>query len=297
MLTAENPLRLTIISGKGGTGKTTVSAQLAYRISKVRRIVLADCDVDAPNLHILLKPKILEEKEFIGMKKAKIDSSKCTNCGLCYELCRFDAIVEDSGYYIDSTSCEGCALCYHACPEKAIEMIEETRGKIYISETKLGPFVHAILFPGEENSGKLVMEVKELAKVEAEKSGAAAIVVDGAPGIGCPVIASLANTDLAIVVAEPTLSGLSDMIRVLELTEHFRISSVVMINKFDLNIDVSNKIERLCKEKGIEIVGKIPFDDSIPEQMSKLEFPFKGRAAEEIENSWDTIMDIAMNSK
>ncbi len=290
MLTAENPLRLTVISGKGGTGKTTVSAQLAYRISRVKRVVLADCDVDAPNLHVILKHRVLEERDFVGMKKAKINPEKCSSCGLCYELCRFDAIVEGENYSVEETSCEGCALCYHACPEKAIEMVEGVRGKIYVSETEIGKFVHAILFPGEENSGKLVMEVKELAKAEAKKCGAAAIVVDGAPGVGCPVIASLANTDLAVVVTEPTLSGYSDMRRVIGLTDHFRIKSVVIINKYDLNLEVSNKIENYCRDRGIEIVGKIPFDESLPEQIAQLSFPFKGLAAEEIEASWENIL-------
>jgi len=145
-LSSEKPLRLTVISGKGGTGKTTVTAQIAYIISRIR--------VDAPNLHVLLKPKILEEKPFIGLKKAKI-TEKCTSCGLCYELCRFDAIVESDGrYVVDERSCEGCALCYNACPERAVEMVEGIRGKIFVSDTKCGRFVHAILFPGEENSGK-----------------------------------------------------------------------------------------------------------------------------------------------
>ncbi len=293
MLTSENPLRITIISGKGGAGKTTITAQLAYRISRVRRIVLADCDVDAPNLHLLLKPEVVEEKPFFGLKKARIIADRCTSCGLCYELCRFDAIVEKDGYFVDETRCEGCAFCYNACPEKAVEMVEGERGKVFVSETILGRMVHAVLFPGEENSGKLVMEVKELAKIEAEKCGAAAIVVDGAPGIGCPVIASLANTDVALVVAEPTLSGLSDMLRVLELTEHFRIKSAVVINKWDLNEEVTEKIEKVCRERNVPVVGRIAYDESVAEQVSRLEFPFRGQIAESVEEIWEKLREIA----
>ncbi len=295
-LTSENPLRLTVISGKGGTGKTTVTAQLGYILSRIRKIVIADCDVDAPNLHLLLKPEVVEEKPFFGLKKAKI-GEKCTSCGLCYELCRFDAVIEDNGTYrVDEARCEGCALCYNACPEKAVEMVEGERGKVFISNTEIGKFVHAILYPGEENSGKLVMEVKELAKAEADKEGAAAIIVDGAPGIGCPVIASLANTDVAIVVTEPTLSGLSDMMRILELTEHFRIRSSVVINKYDLNDEISRKIEDECERRGIEVLGKIPYDEKIPEQISMLRFPFKGKAAKEIEKVWERLRESLSQS-
>ncbi len=291
-LTSENPLRITVISGKGGTGKTTVAAQLSYVLSRIRKIVVADCDVDAPNLHLLLKPEVVEERPFFGLKKAKI-GEKCTSCGLCYELCRFDAIVEENGgYRIDETRCEGCALCYNACPEKAIEMVEGERGKVYISNTKIGRFVHAVLYPGEENSGKLVMEVKELARAEADREGAAAIIVDGAPGIGCPVIASLANTDVALVVTEPTLSGLSDMLRILDLTEHFRIRSAVVINKYDLNEDVAEEIERKCKDRGVEVLGRVPYDETLPEQISMLEFPFRGKAAGEIEKVWDRLREF-----
>ncbi len=295
-LTSENPLRLTVISGKGGTGKTTVTAQLGYILSRIRKIVIADCDVDAPNLHLLLKPEVVEEKPFFGLKKAKI-GEKCTSCGLCYELCRFDAVIEDNGTYrVDEARCEGCALCYNACPEKAVEMVEGERGKVFISNTEIGKFVHAVLYPGEENSGKLVMEVKELAKAEADKEGAAAIIVDGAPGIGCPVIASLANTDVAIVVTEPTLSGLSDMVRILELTEHFRIRSSVVINKYDLNDEISRKIEDECERRGIEVLGKIPYDEKIPEQISMLRFPFKGKAAKEIEKVWERLRESLSQS-
>ena len=291
-LSSENPLRLTVISGKGGTGKTTVTAQIAYVISRIRRVVVADCDVDAPNLHVLLKPKILEEKPFVGLKKAKI-TEECTSCGLCYELCRFDAIIESDGRYeVDERSCEGCALCYNACPEGAVKMVEGVRGKIFVSDTEIGRFVHAVLFPGEENSGKLVMEVKELAKAEADNCGAAAIIVDGAPGIGCPVIASLANTDLALIVAEPSLSGLSDMLRVVELTEHFRIRSAVVINKWDLNREVAEKIEGICRERSIDVVGKIPYDRAIVEQISRLEFPFKGEAADAIAEVWENLKGV-----
>ncbi|AEA47606.1 ATP-binding protein [Archaeoglobus veneficus] len=278
--------QITVISGKGGTGKTTITATFAYLAGNS---VIADCDVDAPNLHILLKPRIMREEPFMGGRKAFI-TSDCNACGLCYELCRFDAIVPGDIYSVDETRCEGCALCFNACPSKAVEMRVAQSGKIFISETDYGPMVHALLNPGEENSGKLVSEVREKAKLIAEEKKAKLLLLDGAPGIGCPVIASLANTDIAVVVAEPTLSGISDMGRVLDLAEHFRVESVVIINKHDLNPDVVKEIEKLCATKGVEVLGKIPYDASIPEQLSKLSFPFEGEAAKAIADVWECLM-------
>ncbi len=271
--------QLTVISGKGGAGKTTVTAMLAT----MANAVIADCDVDAPNLHILLKPKVKETIPFYGGKRARILKEKCSECGLCVELCRFDAIKD---FEVDEFRCEGCGLCYRACPEKAIEFVSEKRGDIYVSETEFGDFVYALLYPGEENSGKLVSEVRNVAKKIAEEKEIDLLLLDGPAGVGCPVIASLAGANVALVVAEPTLSGLNDMIRVVELAEHFKVKPVVAINKFDLNTNVTGKIEEFCESRGIEIVGKIPFDESIPEQISQLKLPFEGKAGEEIVKIW-----------
>ena len=277
--------QITVISGKGGTGKTTITAMFAALAGDA---VIADCDVDAPNLHILLKPRVLREEPFVGSKKAFITDA-CTACGLCYELCRFNAIIPGEVYSVDDVRCEGCALCFNACPEKAIEMRTVQSGRIFLSETDYGPMVHALLNPGEENSGMLVSEVRERAKHVAEERKARLVLLDAAAGIGCPVIASLANADLAVVVAEPTLSGISDMERVIRLAEHFRIGCVVIINKYDLNPDMAVKIEEVCKEMNVEVLGKVPYDASIPEQLSKLSFPFEGKAARAIEAVWNSL--------
>ncbi len=274
--------QITVISGKGGAGKTTVTAMFAT----LANAVVADCDVDAPNLHILLKPKILEVIPFEGLKRAKILQDKCTQCGLCQELCRFDAIHD---FEVDEMMCEGCALCYRACPEKAIEMISEKRGEIYVTETQFCDFVYALLYPGEENSGKLVSEVRNIAKKIAEEKGVDMLILDGAAGIGCPVIASLAGANLVLIVAEPTLSGLNDMKRAVELAWHFKVKPVVAINKFDLNIEVTQQIEEFCRDNNIEIVGRIPFDETIPHQIAQLKLPFEGKAADEIVEIWNRI--------
>ncbi len=269
--------QLVVISGKGGTGKTTVTSVFAT----LAECVIADCDVDAPNLHILLKPEIKEVIPFKGLKKAKIVEEKCERCGLCMDLCRFDAIyVEDDKFKVDVSRCEGCGFCHRACPSEAIEMVSEERGKIFISKTEYGDFVHALLEPGEENSGLLVSEVKRIAKKIAEENGVDLILIDGAPGVGCPVIASLSNVNVAVIVAEPTLSGISDMERILQLTRHFRIESFVVINKYDLNIEMSKRIEEFCKHEGIDVIGRIPFYEDIPMMIANLQIPIKDEIVE-----------------
>jgi len=272
-------MQIAVVSGKGGTGKTTVTSVFATLCGGV----IVDCDVDAPNLHILLKPRILKEIPFTGMRKAKIIDERCERCGLCEDLCRFDAInFDDDRYCVDVVRCEGCGFCYRACPNDAIEMVSEVRGKIFISETEYGPFVYAKLEPGEENSGLLVHEVKRVAEEIADERGLDTILIDGAPGIGCPVIASLSKVDKAVVVAEPTLSGLSDMERILMLIEHFKIEPYVIINKFDVNLDVSREIEDFCKSRDIPIVAKVPFYDDIPTLIANLKIPIK----DEIVKAW-----------
>ena len=272
---------IAVISGKGGTGKTTFSST----IHSFEGDVVADCDVDAPNLHLLLQDDLIDVRSFYSGEKASI-TDKCKSCGICSEVCRFDAIKKkNERFLVDIRKCEGCAFCYHVCPHNAITMEKVKTGEIYLGTTKYGHIVYAKLNPGEENSGKLVTEVKEMAKKIANEF----IVVDAPPGIGCPVMAALAGVDAAIVVTEPTLSGMSDMIRAVKLAEIFRIKTFVVVNKWNLNQDVTKKIELWCKENDVEFAGKVPYDSSIIEQMSSLKFPFEGEASEKILEIWKNL--------
>lgn len=243
-----------VISGKGGTGKTTLVAALTCFKND---IVVADCDVDAPDLHLLLKPEVEREFEFKGEEIAYIDKKLCKQCGVCISVCQFDAISDD--YVVDEFSCEGCGVCEWMCPAKSIVMKERIQGKYFISSIKAGKMVHAQLFPGAENSGKLVTKVKNLAREVATEEKAEGILIDGAPGIGCPVIASLSRVNLALIVTEPTVSGVHDLKRIVELAEFFKIKVKVIINKFDLNILKTEEIEDYCRSKRISVVSKIPF--------------------------------------
>jgi MinD superfamily P-loop ATPase len=286
--------QIVIISGKGGTGKTVMSACFA---ALARNAVLADVDVDASNLHLLLRPEIRERHVFRSGLKARIDSQKCTGCGLCLPLCRFNALFEDKEgkAVVEPLSCEGCGLCYHICPEKAIEMETQVAGEWYISMTKYGPFVHARLGIAEENSGKLVTEVRKKAREVAGSEGRNLVIMDGAPGIGCPVIASLAGTDLALIVTEPTPSGRHDMERIMALTQHFKIRAVCCINKHDLNPEMSGEIERWCREQSIPVVGRIPFDAAIPESVVRgvpyLEYT-SNSSTEDIHRMWSAMLEL-----
>lgn len=279
--------QVAVISGKGGTGKTIFSAT----IHALEGGVIADCDVDTPNLHILLNPTILEVEDFVASKKAEILSEKCSACGLCYELCKFGAISPD-GYFVEERKCEGCAFCFNVCPEKAIEMKNVKTGEIYFSKTEWGYFIHARLKPGEENTGRLVTEVKNRAKKVADESGSEFLIIDSAPGVGCPVMASLTGVDAAIIVTEPTASGFSDMMRVIDLCEHFRIKPFVVVNKYDLNVEIALEIEKYCSENGVEFAGRVPFDEKIPEQIANLNFPFSGKAAEKIVECWKKVNEV-----
>lgn len=273
---------IVILSGKGGTGKTTLTASLSALIEDK---VIADCDVDAPDLHLLLNPEIKEKKEFKGGYRVKIEKERCVECGLCRQLCRFGAISED--FIIDDFLCEGCGLCFNACPQKAIKMDIETAGYIYLSKTKYGEFIHAQLFPGEENSGRLSSEVKNLARDIGIRENKKYIIIDGPPGIGCPVIASLSGADLAIIVTEPTQSGISDLARIVQLTQFFKIETKIVINKYDINLEMTEKIEEYGKRKGVEILSKIPFCEDVIEalknKMPVVEYS-KGPASAEILN-------------
>ena len=262
--------QLVILSGKGGTGKTTVAAALAHLASQELSIVLADADVDAANLELVLDPTKQEVQDFTGGKLAIIDPETCTACGTCYKVCRFEAIIPGSGtdpYRVDSLACEGCAACFYQCPEEAIRMEEQRDGQWFRSDTRFGPLFHAHLFAGQENSGKLVTLVKQQARLLAQDTGAALVVVDGPPGIGCPVISASTGMDLALHVVEPTVSGVHDLERIMGTTDHFGIPSLVAINKADLNPARADDIAAFCAERGVEVVGRIPYEDVVTKAM------------------------------
>jgi MinD superfamily P-loop ATPase len=251
---------LIVISGKGGTGKTSIAASLF----KLTGGVAADCDVDASNLHLVVGHEVRKVTEFKGGMKAVIDEGMCTSCGKCADLCRFDAIERlDKGFQVDKFACEGCGVCAYFCPERAITLLEEYGGEWYISDTDSGPMVHARLAPGGENSGKLVTIVRNEAKTAAAAVGAGAIIVDGAPGIGCPVIASITGADAVLVVAEPTLSGMHDVKRVLLLAGHFGVKALLAVNRYDINEEIASSICGFASDGGIPVVGLVRYDPDV----------------------------------
>jgi MinD superfamily P-loop ATPase len=288
---------ITIISGKGGTGKTSLTAAFA---SLANNHIVCDLDVDAADLHILLTPKVEVSDKFISGKVAIIDEKKCIHCGYCQTLCNFAAIKEAKGVFkIDPIKCEGCGFCVKYCPEQTIGFPNKTCGHWYQSKTRIAPFIHAKLLPGEENSGLLVSLLRKKAKVLAENLGADLILCDGSPGIGCPVIASLTGTDLAVIITEPTPSGLHDMNRVLELCKHFRVAAKVIINKYDLSPDYSSIIEKELKKNGIPLIGKIPFDDVFIKAMiagkTVIEYDDKSNLSKNIKQIWQNIVGESKN--
>jgi MinD superfamily P-loop ATPase len=250
-----------ILSGKGGTGKTSLVGSFA---ALAQSAVLADCDVDAADLHLLLSPSVKETQNFWSGQVAVIDEEKCNHCDLCQDVCRFDAIHD---FRVDPVSCEGCGFCYQVCPAEAISMRECLSGHWFVSDTKYGPLVHARLGIAQENSGKLVALVRQNAKQIAEKQGLDYIISDGPPGIGCPVISSLTGANLALLVTEPTLSGMHDLDRVLGVCHHFGVPAMVCINKFDLNDDNTRQIESYCLEQEVAVVSRIPFDNIFTEAL------------------------------
>jgi MinD superfamily P-loop ATPase len=260
--------QLVILSGKGGTGKTSVAAALAHLASQEVPIVLADADVDAANLELVLNPTRLEEHAFMGGQLAVIDADKCTLCGTCYDVCRFEAILPgDDTYRVDPLACEGCASCVYQCPEEAIHAEERQAGLWFRSDTRFGPLFHAHLFAAQENSGKLVTMVKQQGRLLGLDQGRELLIVDGPPGIGCPVISASAGAHLALLVVEPTVSGIHDLERALGTVMHFRVPALVCINKADLNPAQTAAIEAYCQAQGIEVVGTLPFDTVVTEAM------------------------------
>ncbi len=259
---------IVVISGKGGTGKTTLTASL---IPYFEKLVLADCDVDAPDLKILFKGENKSTEDFIGLKKAIIDESICIKCGLCKDKCKFDAVSEE--IKIISSKCEGCSVCEYVCPVNAIKMVEAVVGQIFVSSTNYGDMVHGRLIPGEETSGRLVSEVRKRAKKIADKENRKTILVDGSPGIACNVISSITGAKKVILVTEPSFSGLHDLKRVYELTKKFRLPVYVVINKYDLSLEMTKEIESFCKENRIKISLKIPFNKDLVKSIVNKKIP------------------------
>ncbi len=250
---------IVVVSGKGGTGKTSLVAGLCRLFPNK---VVADCDVDAANLHLILNPSVVETKPFAGGRKARIDLSRCTGCGICRDVCRFGAITEE--YEVTESACEGCGACYFFCPASAVDFSPQLAGHCYTGTTAQGDvFVYAELFPGQENSGKLVAMVREEARTRASGGNARLVLIDGPPGIGCPVISSVTGTHLAVAVTEPTASGVHDLDRILRLARHFQVPSAVVINKSDINRAVTGRIGDYCRDQGIPLVGEIPYDRTI----------------------------------
>ena len=280
--------QITVLSGKGGTGKTSLVACFATLTQKT---VMTDCDVDAPDLHLLLKPEILHKKEFKASRVAMIDNEICIQCGKCEEHCRFKAIEQ---LIIDPILCEGCGVCAYICQVDAVEIEKRISGYAFVSKTKYGPMSHALLNPGEENSGKLVTLVRQNAKKVADTQNFELILNDGPPGIGCPVIASLGGVDLGLIVVEPTLSGIHDMKRALGLLNHFKIPSLVCINKYDINEENTDRIVEFCGSNGVEFVGRIHFNSIVTEAMvagkTVIEYSPGNIVSQEIELVWKRVL-------
>jgi MinD superfamily P-loop ATPase len=253
---------IVVISGKGGTGKTTVAASFA---KLAKSCVIADCDVDAADLHLLLKPQVIEKYDFYGGKVAEIQDAICSKCNKCYELCRFDAVKksESNHFSIDELACEGCGVCVRLCPENAIIMKDALNGEWYFSQTRMGKFIHAKLGVSGENSGKLVTTIRKRAKSEAEKDNAEFLIIDGSPGIGCPVIASLTGADFAVIVTEPTVSGIHDLERIVKLTKHFKINSGVIINRCTINPEKTEEIKKFASSRNLAVLGEMPNDSEV----------------------------------
>jgi len=279
---------LVVISGKGGTGKTSLMAAFA---SLAQDKVLCDADVDAADLHLITAPVVKERHDFQGGRTAIIRNDECSLCGVCQDLCRWDAISDD--FEVDSIECEGCGVCVYFCPEKAIDFPLDTCGEWFTSETVFGPMVHARLGIAEENSGKLVSLVRQEARKIAEEKELGLILTDGPPGVGCPVIAAIGGAAGVLIVTEPTVSGKHDMERVVLLAEHFKVSAMVCINKFDLNLDQSKAIEEFAKSKNISVLGRIPFDPIFTKSMvhgqTIFEYERQSEAGEAVKQIWEKI--------
>jgi MinD superfamily P-loop ATPase len=281
---------LIVISGKGGTGKTSLMAAFS---SLAENKVLCDADVDAADLHLIMNPKVVRRTEFQSGNTAAINNDLCTECGLCREMCRWDAI--SAAYEVNSIDCEGCGVCVHFCPEKAIDFPENTCGEWFVSDTRFGPMVHARLGIAEENSGKLVTLVRQEARKIAEAKRLDLILTDGPPGVGCPVIASIGSASAVLIVTEPTVSGKHDMERVIQLAGHFKVPAMICVNKFDLNLELNREIENYAKEKGLSCLGHIPFDPVFTKAMiqGQTVFEYDGQTtvSKAIRGTWQQLSE------
>ena len=295
---AAAPRQLVVLSGKGGTGKTSVVAALA---TLTDRKVLADCDVDAADLHLVLDPECRHTETFMSGKEARISPERCSACGLCIEHCRFDAIRVTSHnggrsvYAVDPIACEGCGLCARVCTPGAVDLVDAERGEWSISDTRHGPLVHARLNIGGENSGKLVTVVRDQALALAEEMGASLVIVDGPPGIGCPVIASVTGADLVLAVTEPSVSGVHDLERAAELVGGFGLPLAVCINKSDLNEDMTLHIREVCATRGWPVVGELDYDVAVVRAQveAKSIVEYGGSVvADQIQKMWDVLEDL-----
>ncbi|WP_035589025.1 ATP-binding protein [Hippea jasoniae] len=282
---------LVVISGKGGTGKTTLTASLA---SVIKNKVIVDADADAANMYILMKPEVKHKELFKGNPKAVINTDRCIKCDQCRQLCRFDAIYvnSDGEYVVDELKCDSCKLCQIACPVEAVDMKDVYSGQWYESETAYGIMVHAKLYPGAENSGNLVTMVKHRAHLIADEKNIEYILVDGSPGIGCPVISTISGANFVIIVTEPTVSGLHDLKRVKKLCDSFKIKSGVVVNKYDLNSQKTEEIEEFAKREGMPFLGRIPFDKCVVDAIVNLQIPYE--ACDSVKHAVDEILSKAM---
>jgi len=283
---------LVIISGKGGTGKTSLTAAFAALAARSGRLALCDADVDAADLHLLAQPTVRQTADFMGGCKARIDPELCTGCGICRANCRFDAISER--FAVEPIRCEGCGVCVDFCPAQAIAFPQQRCGQWFVSDTRFGPMIHARLGIAEENSGKLVSLIRREARQLAEARGIDLLLTDGPPGIGCPVIAALGGATALAIIVEPTVSGLHDLTRVLELAAHFRVPGMVCVNKFDLNLAMTEAIEDLAGQRDVALIGRIPFDPAFVRAMvagrTVLEFAEADQARQAVQAVWDKII-------
>jgi MinD superfamily P-loop ATPase len=287
---------LIVLSGKGGTGKTSITAAFT---SFAKDAVFCDADVDASNLHLILNPTILEKHDFSGGKEAAIVKEKCTECGICVDLCHFNAITED--FSVDPILCEGCSVCHYFCPEQAISFNTKICGEWFLSNTRFGNLIHARLGIAEENSGKLVAQVRTAARELAEKNNKNIIITDGPPGTGCPVIASMSNASNVLLVTEPTVSGHHDFLRIADLASHFKIPHMLCVNKFDLNIEKTEEIESEAEKRGIPVLTRIPFDpvftDAMVESKTVPEFDKRSEVSKSLRSLYDEVLSSVQGTK
>lgn len=276
--------RLTVVSGKGGTGKTITSASFALLAGDA---VTVDCDVDAADLHLLLQPETIERHQFVGGRVAARDAAACTDCGLCREACRFDAIKPD--FDVADTGCEGCGFCARVCPTGAMKMVERANGEWFVSRTRCGTLVHARLGPAEENSGKLVTAVRNRAHEIAAEQSARRVIADGPPGIGCPTIAAITGADCVLAVTEPTPSGIHDLARLRAVVARFNLPMGCIVNRFDINASVAGDIEAWCRANAVTVIGRVPYDRAVVRAMLAGRAPVEsepGPARAAIESAW-----------